>query len=357
MLELEYRIWFFKKIVGIICSIKILCNLRDRVFGPTTTTRHVYDIAAQDVVSGAIEGINGTIFAYGVTSSGKTHTMHGDQRSPGIIPLAINDAFSIIQETPDGEFLLCVSYLEIYNEVVNDLLHPTGQNLRIRDNSQGAFVEGIKEEVVLSLAHALSLILAGEEHRHVGSTHFNLLSSRSHTIFTLTIESSPCGENTEGEAVNFSQLGIHSRRKRRISGLSNGTLDFIRDLKYLNFLKLRNNGISGSIPSDIGDYVNLKQLNGHLETLFNPKKKALLYKLSGYYNPLHADPNIAEVAGALMMGLMFHGKAKKLVKNRKYEDAVEVLAMGEIWRTPLNGAECLEANIVDIGSQPKDIIL
>ncbi|KAG7033573.1 Kinesin-like protein KIN-7K, chloroplastic [Cucurbita argyrosperma subsp. argyrosperma] len=160
----------------------------DRVFGPTTTTRHVYDIAAQHIVSGAMEGVNGTIFAYGVTSSGKTHTMHGDQRSPGIIPLAVKDAFSIIQETPNREFLLRVSYLEIYNE--------------------GTFVEGIKEEVVLSPAHALSLIAAGEEHRHVGSTNFNLLSSRSHTIFTLTIESSAFGESSEGEAVNLSQLNL-----------------------------------------------------------------------------------------------------------------------------------------------------
>ncbi|CAA6664250.1 unnamed protein product [Spirodela intermedia] len=193
----------------------------DRVFGPTTTTRHVYDVAAQHVVSSAMEGVNGTIFAYGVTSSGKTHTMHGDQRSPGIIPLAVKDAFSIIQETPSREFLLRVSYLEIYNEVVNDLLNPAGQNLRIREdfrffcllnhssesNNDGTFVEGIKEEVVLSPAHALSLIAAGEEHRHVGSNNFNLLSSRSHTIFTLTIESSPCGECSDG-AVNFSHLNL-----------------------------------------------------------------------------------------------------------------------------------------------------
>ncbi|GMP96852.1 hypothetical protein CsSME_00045321 [Camellia sinensis var. sinensis] len=184
----------------------------DRVFGPTTTTRHVYDVASQHVVSGAMEGINGTIFAYGVTSSGKTHTMHGDQRSPGIIPLAVKDAFSIIQETPSREFLLRVSYLEIYNEVVNDLLNPAGQNLRIREDAQGTFVEGIKEEVVLSPAHALSLIAAGEEHRHVGSTNFNLLSSRSHTIFTLTIESSPCGDNCEGGAVNLSQLVLRAPR-------------------------------------------------------------------------------------------------------------------------------------------------
>ncbi|KAG7581615.1 Kinesin motor domain [Arabidopsis suecica] len=180
----------------------------DRVFGPTTTTRNVYDIAAHHVVNGAMEGVNGTIFAYGVTSSGKTHTMHGDQRSPGIIPLAVKDAFSIIQETPNREFLLRISYMEIYNEVFNDLLNPAGQNLRIREDKQGTFVEGIKEEVVLSPAHALSLIAAGEEQRHVGSTNFNLLSSRSHTIFTLTIESSPLGDKSKGEAVHLSQLNL-----------------------------------------------------------------------------------------------------------------------------------------------------
>ncbi|GJN00625.1 hypothetical protein PR202_ga17821 [Eleusine coracana subsp. coracana] len=157
----------------------------DRVFGPTATTRHVYDVAAQHVVSGAMEGINGkkfplklkvsyiakiidalqkqqfipfvlqnifyrTIFAYGVTSSGKTHTMH----------------------------------------VVNDLLNPSGQNLRIREDVQGTFVMGIKEEVVLSPAHTLSLIAAGE------------------VSFMQTIESSSCHASSEGEGVTFSQLNL-----------------------------------------------------------------------------------------------------------------------------------------------------
>ncbi|KAK7385164.1 hypothetical protein VNO78_30876 [Psophocarpus tetragonolobus] len=180
----------------------------DKVFGPATTTRHVYDVAAQHVVSGAMDGINGTVFAYGVTSSGKTHTMHGEQKSPGIIPLAVKDVFGIIQETPGREFLLRVSYLEIYNEVINDLLDPTGQNLRIREDAQGTYVEGIKEEVVLSPAHALSLIATGEEHRHVGSNNFNLVSSRSHTIFTLTIESSSRGENIGEEDVTLSHLHL-----------------------------------------------------------------------------------------------------------------------------------------------------
>ncbi|XP_022932513.1 kinesin-like protein KIN-7D, mitochondrial isoform X2 [Cucurbita moschata] len=153
-----------------------------------------------------MEGVNGTVFAYGVTSSGKTHTMHGDQNSPGIIPLAIKDVFSIIQDTPGREFLLRVSYLEIYNEVINDLLDPTAQNLRVREDAQGTYVEGIKEEVVLSPGHALSFIAAGEEHRHVGSNNFNLFSSRSHTIFTLMIESSAHGDEYDG--VIFSQLNL-----------------------------------------------------------------------------------------------------------------------------------------------------
>ncbi|XP_058785654.1 kinesin-like protein KIN-7D, mitochondrial [Vicia villosa] len=178
----------------------------DRVFGPHTVSDEVYEVAAKPVVKAAMEGVNGTVFAYGVTSSGKTHTMHGDHNSPGIIPLAIKDVFSMIQDTPGREFLLRVSYLEIYNEVINDLLDPTGQNLRVREDSQGTYVEGIKEEVVLSPGHALSFIAAGEEHRHVGSNNFNLFSSRSHTIFTLMVESSAHGDDYDG--VIFSQLNL-----------------------------------------------------------------------------------------------------------------------------------------------------
>ncbi|KAI7739174.1 hypothetical protein M8C21_027282, partial [Ambrosia artemisiifolia] len=125
----------------------VTCYAFDRVFGASAVTQEVYEVAARPVVKTAMEGVNGTVFAYGVTSSGKTHTMHvrvvatrvkgqGDNHSPGIIPLAIKDVFSIIQDTPGREFLLRVSYLEIYNEVINDLLDPTGQNLRVREDAQ-----------------------------------------------------------------------------------------------------------------------------------------------------------------------------------------------------------------------------
>ncbi|RLN11867.1 kinesin-II 85 kDa subunit-like isoform X1 [Panicum miliaceum] len=84
--------------------------------------------------------------------------------------------------------------------VANDLLNPSRKNLRIREDLQGTFVEGIKE-VVLSPAHALSLIAAGEEHRHVGSTNFNLLSSRSHTIFTLNLIDLAGSESSRAETI------------------------------------------------------------------------------------------------------------------------------------------------------------
>ncbi|KAK1288900.1 Kinesin-like protein NACK2 [Acorus calamus] len=136
-----------------------------RVFGPATTTRHVYDVAAQHVVSGAMQGINGTVFAYGVTSSGKTHTMHGEQKSPGIIPLAIKDVFGLIQEACDREFLLRVSYLEIYNEVINDLLDPAGQNLRIREDAQTieSSPRGENQEEDVTLSQLNLIDLAGSE--------------------------------------------------------------------------------------------------------------------------------------------------------------------------------------------------
>ncbi|VAH17297.1 unnamed protein product [Triticum turgidum subsp. durum] len=136
----------------------------DRVFGPSTATEAVYDVAARPVVKGAMEGINGTVFAYGVTSSGKTHTMHGDQNCPGIIPLAIKDVFSLIQETPGREFLLRVSYLEIYNEVINDLLDPTGQNLRVREDAQMIESSDRGDEYDGAMYSQLNLIdLAGSE--------------------------------------------------------------------------------------------------------------------------------------------------------------------------------------------------
>uniref|UniRef100_A0A3P9C3X0 Kinesin motor domain-containing protein n=2 Tax=Haplochromini TaxID=319058 RepID=A0A3P9C3X0_9CICH len=99
-----------------------LSLLTDRVFAADETTSQLYNGIAKPLVVSTVEGYNGTIFAYGQTSSGKTFTMMGTSRTPGVIPQAVEDVFQSIKNFPKKEFLLRVSYMEIYNETVTDLL-------------------------------------------------------------------------------------------------------------------------------------------------------------------------------------------------------------------------------------------
>lgn len=137
-----------------------------------------------------LAGVNGTIFAYGQTSSGKTHTMQGDSTHPGVIPLAIKDVFDNIGTTPDREFLLRMSYLEIYNEMIRDLLTPEHDNLKIHETvDRKIYVGNLTEEIVTNADDVFQLLAKGEGNRHVGVTNMNERSSRSHTIFRMVIES------------------------------------------------------------------------------------------------------------------------------------------------------------------------
>uniref|UniRef100_A0A3P8RL58 Kinesin motor domain-containing protein n=1 Tax=Amphiprion percula TaxID=161767 RepID=A0A3P8RL58_AMPPE len=94
----------------------------NRVFTSEETTNQLYQNIAKPLVVSTVAGYNGTIFAYGQTSSGKTFTMMGSDHIPGVIPLAVEDVFQTIKTYPKKEFLLRVSYMEIYNETVTDLL-------------------------------------------------------------------------------------------------------------------------------------------------------------------------------------------------------------------------------------------
>ncbi|ORY31524.1 kinesin-domain-containing protein [Rhizoclosmatium globosum] len=137
-----------------------------------------------------MEGINGTVFAYGQTASGKTYTMMGQEDQPGIIPQAIDDVFAYIREVFDREYLLRVSYLEIYNETIRDLLNPQQQDLRIHeDRKRGVYVSPLREEIVTTPKQVMKVIQRGEQARSYGSTEYNERSSRSHTVFQMIIES------------------------------------------------------------------------------------------------------------------------------------------------------------------------
>jgi centromeric protein E len=169
----------------------------DKTFGEKSTTREVYNEIAQGIVESVVNGLNGTIFAYGQTSSGKTHTMQGSGTiedgqgtGGGVVHMAARDIFSLINNDPERVFLLRVSFIEIYNEEVRDLLvSGNGKVLKIReDNTRGVFVDAT-ENIVTDFQSLLSTLFAGEKHRAFASTGMNERSSRSHTIFRITVES------------------------------------------------------------------------------------------------------------------------------------------------------------------------
>jgi centromeric protein E len=142
-----------------------------------------------------MEGYNGTVFAYGMTGTGKTFSMQGTANQPGTIPLAITDIFSYIRENPEREFLLRVSYLEIYNEKIFDLLNQSTpgtqqEDIKLREDSKrGVYASPLKEEIVQSPNQLLRVISRGDQARRTGSTQFNARSSRSHAVVQIVVES------------------------------------------------------------------------------------------------------------------------------------------------------------------------
>ncbi|XP_044923008.1 centromere-associated protein E isoform X4 [Mustela putorius furo] len=184
----------------------------DRVFHSNETTKNVYEEIAVPIIDSAIQGYNGTIFAYGQTASGKTYTMMGSEDYLGVIPRAIHDIFQKIKKFPDREFLLRVSYMEIYNETITDLLCDTQKMkpLIIREDfNRNVYVADLTEEVVYTSEMALKWITKGEKNRHYGITKMNQRSSRSHTIFRMILESREKGEpsNCDG-SVKVSHLNL-----------------------------------------------------------------------------------------------------------------------------------------------------
>ncbi|KAJ8294689.1 Kinesin-related protein 4 [Rhodotorula toruloides] len=152
-------------------------------------TEDLYDKKIRPVVKAALGGFNGTVFAYGQTASGKTHTMLGSPSEPGIIPLAIDELFSHIHSQHSRRsYSLRVSFLEIYNEQLRDLLASStnGKGPEIVENGM---VKNLEERAVGLPEEVLEVLKEGETRRRVGATDWNERSSRSHCVFIVTIES------------------------------------------------------------------------------------------------------------------------------------------------------------------------
>ncbi|XP_015124240.1 kinesin heavy chain isoform X2 [Diachasma alloeum] len=174
--------------------------LFDKVFKPNATQDKVYNEAAKSIVTDVLAGYNGTIFAYGQTSSGKTHTMEGvigDPNKQGIIPRIVNDIFNHIYGMEENlEFHIKVSYFEIYMDKIRDLLDVSKVNLSVHeDKNRVPFVKGATERFVSSPEEVFEVIEEGKSNRHIAVTNMNEHSSRSHSVFLINVKQ----ENLENQ--------------------------------------------------------------------------------------------------------------------------------------------------------------
>ncbi|GFP83257.1 kinesin-like protein nack1 [Phtheirospermum japonicum] len=190
----------------------------DRVFRTDCSTRDVYEKGAKDVAISVVNGMNSSVFAYGQTSSGKTYTM------TGITEYAIADIYEYIEKHPERDFVLKFSAMEIYNESVRDLLSLDSTPLRLLDDPErGTIVEKLTEEILKDWNHVIHLLSICEAQRQIGETSLNEMSSRSHQIIRLTIESSSCeflgrdNASTLAATVNFVDLAGSERASQSLS--------------------------------------------------------------------------------------------------------------------------------------------
>ncbi|XP_054166288.1 kinesin heavy chain-like [Oppia nitens] len=172
----------------------------DRVFKPNASQEKVYNEAAKAIVKDVLGGYNGTIFAYGQTSSGKTHTMEGvlgDSMLQGIIPRIVNDIFNYIYSMDENiEFHIKVSYFEIYMDKIRDLLDVSKVNLSVHeDKNRCTFVKGATERFVTCPEEVMEVIDEGKANRHIAVTNMNEHSSRSHSVFLINVKQ----ENQENQ--------------------------------------------------------------------------------------------------------------------------------------------------------------
>ncbi|OCF35784.1 kinesin family member 11 [Kwoniella heveanensis BCC8398] len=181
----------------------------DKVFGPEADQTMIFNEVADGMLDEVLAGYNCTIFAYGQTGTGKTYTMQGDleltnldapKSTAGIVPRVLHRLFTVLEATPNTEFSVKCSYVELYNEELRDLLateykgdfasanaKEVGGLKLYEDGKKGVMIQGLEEVGVRSLKEALNTVDKGVKRRQTAETKMNTESSRSHTIFSVTV--------------------------------------------------------------------------------------------------------------------------------------------------------------------------
>ena len=163
----------------------------DRVFDENTSQGEVYESTTRNLLDSVLDGYNATVFAYGATGCGKTHTITGTVQAPGVIFLTMQELFERISERSDEKVTeVSLSYLEIYNETIRDLLVPGGskQGLMLREDANHAVsVAGLSSHHPQNVQQVMDMIVRGNEYRTMSPTEANATSSRSHAVLQINV--------------------------------------------------------------------------------------------------------------------------------------------------------------------------
>lgn len=290
----------------------------DRIFDPTCTQQEVYDFAAKPIIESVLEGFNGTIFAYGQTSSGKTHTMQGILDNPekeGIIPRMIRNVFNyILHSSSDIEYTVKVSMIEIYMEKIRDLIDPSRNNLNIReDKVKGIYIEDLTEHYVSNEDEVLELMRVGSDNRAIGATNMNEHSSRSHSCFIMNIHQNNI-KDLVAKTGKLYLVDLAGSEKISKTGASGLTLEEAKTInKSLTTLGMVINNLTDSKSQHV-PYRESKLTRVLQESLGGNSKTCLIITCSP------SSYNEAESLSTLRFGL----RAKKIKNKPKINKEVTV---------------------------------
>ncbi|NXJ86030.1 KI18B protein, partial [Trogon melanurus] len=161
----------------------------DRVFGEGATQEEVFQHTTRDMLDSVLNGYNCSVFAYGATGAGKTHTMLGSEKSPGIMYLTMVELYKRIEARKEEKSCeVLVSYQEVYNEQIHDLLEPKGPLVIREDPEKGVVVRGLSFHQPTSAEQLLEMLANGNKNRTQHPTDANATSSRSHALFQIYVK-------------------------------------------------------------------------------------------------------------------------------------------------------------------------
>lgn len=231
----------------------------DKVYDWNTIQINLYNESARPIVESVMSGYNGTVFAYGQTGTGKSHTMEGCMDPPelrGIIPNTFEQIFEDIKNCNDKDFLVRASYLEIYNEEIRDLLAKNAQNrLELKETpDSGVYVKDLTNFVVKGVKELTNVLAVGKKNRSVGATLMNQDSSRSHSIFCITIETSDRNPISEdGGHIRVGKLNLVDLAGSERQSKTGATGDRLKEATKINLsLSALGNVISSLVDGKSG---------------------------------------------------------------------------------------------------------